>query len=93
MSSHDRKFMEKLTELMEKNMDNGDLIVDDLVQDVYKRQTMQDVWKSQSVENLLTTKFYDLPHFCSKEIDVYKRQHLSGEGLFAERSAICDRKW
>jgi fermentation-respiration switch protein FrsA (DUF1100 family) len=30
--------------------------------------TMQDVWKSQSVENLLTTKFYDLPHFCSKEI-------------------------
>jgi len=31
MSSYDRKFMEKLTELMEKNMDNGDLIVDDLV--------------------------------------------------------------
>ena len=30
--------------------------------------TMQDVWKGQSVENLLTTKFYDLPHFCSKEI-------------------------
>jgi len=29
---------------------------------------MQDVWKGQSVENLLTTKFYDLPHFCSKEI-------------------------
>ena len=34
MSSHDRKFMEKLTELMEKNMDNGDLIVDDLVQEL-----------------------------------------------------------
>ena len=30
--------------------------------------TMQDVWKGQSVENLLTTKFYDLPHFCGKEI-------------------------
>ena len=30
--------------------------------------TMQDVWKGQSVENLLTIKFYDLPHFCSKEI-------------------------
>ena len=30
--------------------------------------TMQDVWKSQSVEHLLSTKFYDLPHFCSKEI-------------------------
>ena len=34
MSSHDRKFMEKLTELMEKNMDNGDLIVDDLVREL-----------------------------------------------------------
>lgn len=34
MSSHDRKFMEKLTELMEKNMDNGELIVDDLVQEL-----------------------------------------------------------
>lgn len=30
--------------------------------------TMNNVWKSQSAENLLTTKFYDLPHFCSKEI-------------------------
>lgn len=34
MSSQDRKFMVKLTELMEKNMDNGDLIVDDLVQEL-----------------------------------------------------------
>lgn len=34
MSTNDRKFMEKLTELMEKNMDNGDLIVDDLVQEL-----------------------------------------------------------
>lgn len=34
MSSHDRKFMEKLTELMEKNMDNGDLMVDDLVKEL-----------------------------------------------------------
>lgn len=34
MSSYDRKFMDKLMELMEKNMDNGDLIVDDLVQDL-----------------------------------------------------------
>jgi DNA-binding response OmpR family regulator/two-component sensor histidine kinase len=32
MSPNDRKFMDKLMELMEKNMDNGDLIVDDLVQ-------------------------------------------------------------
>jgi dienelactone hydrolase len=30
--------------------------------------TMNDVWKSQSAEQELTTKFYDLPHFCSKEI-------------------------
>lgn len=30
--------------------------------------TMNNVWKSQSAENLLTTKFYDLPHFCSREI-------------------------
>lgn len=34
MSSHDRKFMEKLTKLMEKNMDNGELIVDDLVKEL-----------------------------------------------------------
>lgn len=31
MSVHDRKFMDRLVELMEKNMDNGDLVVDDLV--------------------------------------------------------------
>lgn len=31
MSPNDRKFMDKLMELMEKNMDNGELIVDDLV--------------------------------------------------------------
>lgn len=31
MSANDRKFMDRLVELMEKNMDNGDLVVDDLV--------------------------------------------------------------
>lgn len=30
--------------------------------------TMDEVWKSQSAEQKLVTKFYDLPHFCSKEI-------------------------
>ena len=34
MSPQDRKFMERLTALMEKNMDNGDLMVDDLVQEL-----------------------------------------------------------
>ena len=34
MSPNDRKFMDKLMDLMEKNMDNGDLIVDDLVQEM-----------------------------------------------------------
>ena len=34
MSPHDRKFMDKLLELMEKNMDNGALVVDDLVQEM-----------------------------------------------------------
>lgn len=34
MSPIDRRFMEKLTELMEKNMDNGDLVVDELVQEL-----------------------------------------------------------
>ena len=34
MSSSDRKFMDKLVELMEKNMDNGDMVVDDLVQEL-----------------------------------------------------------
>ena len=34
MSPNDRKFMDKLLELMEKNMDNGDLVVDDLVQEL-----------------------------------------------------------
>ncbi len=34
LSPNDRKFMDKLVELMEKNMDNGDLIVDDLVQEM-----------------------------------------------------------
>ena len=34
MSPQDRKFLERLTELMEKNMDNGDLLVDDLVREL-----------------------------------------------------------
>lgn len=34
MSPHDRKFMDKLMELMEKNMDNGNLVVDDFVQEM-----------------------------------------------------------
>ena len=34
LSANDRKFMDKLTELMEKNMDNGDLLVDDIVSEL-----------------------------------------------------------
>ena len=34
MSASDRKFMDKLVELMEKNMDNGELVVDDLVKEL-----------------------------------------------------------
>lgn len=34
MSPNDRKFMDKLLELMEKNLDNGDLVVDDLVREL-----------------------------------------------------------
>lgn len=34
MSPNDRKFMARLMELLEANMDNGDLVVDDLVKDL-----------------------------------------------------------
>ncbi len=34
MTGIDRKFMDKLLELMEKNMDNGDLVVDDFVKEL-----------------------------------------------------------
>lgn len=34
MTNIDRKFMDKLMELMEKNMDNGNLVVDDFVRDL-----------------------------------------------------------
>ncbi|WP_303028135.1 response regulator, partial [Bacteroides acidifaciens] len=34
MSPNDRKFMDTLVELMERNMDNGDLVVDDLVREL-----------------------------------------------------------
>lgn len=34
MSPSDRRFMDKLIELMNQNMDNGDLVVDDLVQEM-----------------------------------------------------------
>lgn len=34
LSPHDRKFLDKLVDLMEKNMDNGELLVDDLVQEM-----------------------------------------------------------
>ena len=34
MSPNDRKFMDKLVDLMEQNMDNGELVVDDLVREL-----------------------------------------------------------
>ncbi|MGN0310453.1 MAG: two-component regulator propeller domain-containing protein [Bacteroides sp.] len=34
LSPHDQKFLDKLVALMEKNMDNGELLVDDLVQEM-----------------------------------------------------------
>ena len=34
ISPNDRKFMDRLLELMEKNMDNGDLVVDDFVREM-----------------------------------------------------------
>ncbi|MDH6311956.1 signal transduction histidine kinase/DNA-binding response OmpR family regulator/ligand-binding sensor domain-containing protein [Parabacteroides sp. PFB2-10] len=34
ISPNDRKFIDKLVELMEKNMDNGELVVEDLVQEL-----------------------------------------------------------
>lgn len=34
MSANDKKFIDKLVEMMEANMDNGELIVDDLVQEL-----------------------------------------------------------
>lgn len=34
ISRRDKEFMDKLADLMEKNMDNGDLVVDDLVQEL-----------------------------------------------------------
>ena len=34
MSVQDRQFLEKLTDLMERYMDNGDLVVDDLVREM-----------------------------------------------------------
>lgn len=34
LSPHDRRFMDKLMELMERNMDNGNLVVDDFVQEM-----------------------------------------------------------
>lgn len=34
MSPNDRKFMDRLVELMEQNMDNGELVVDDLVREL-----------------------------------------------------------
>lgn len=34
MAPQDKKFMERLMQLMEKNLDNGDLVVDDLVQEL-----------------------------------------------------------
>lgn len=34
MSQQDRRFLERLTEFMERNIDNGDLVVDDLVHEM-----------------------------------------------------------
>ena len=43
MSPNDRKFMDKLVELMEQNMDNGELVVDDLVRELHQDPTQADL--------------------------------------------------
>ena len=75
MSVHDRKFMDKLMELMEKNMDNGDLIVDDLVKELAVSRSVF-FKKLKSLTGLAPVEFI-------KEIRVKRAAHLIETGNYS----------
>lgn len=74
MSPQDRKFIDKLTELMEKNMDNGDLVVDDLVKEMAVSRSVF-FKKLKSLTGLAPVEFI-------KEMRVKRAAHLIETGEF-----------
>lgn len=74
MSPQDRKFMERLTELMEQNMDNGDLLVDDLVQELAVSRSVF-FKKLKSLTGLAPIEFI-------KEMRVQRAAHLIETGNY-----------
>lgn len=75
MSPIDRKFMDKLMELMEKNMDNGELLVDDLVQELAVSRSVF-FKKLKTLTGLAPVEFI-------KEIRINRAAQLIGEGQYS----------
>lgn len=75
MSPVDRKFMDKLMELMEKNMDNGELLVDDLVQELAVSRSVF-FKKLKTLTGLAPVEFI-------KEIRINRAAQLIGEGQYS----------
>ena len=75
MSPNDQKFMNKLMELMERNIDNGDLIVDDLVKDMAVSRSVF-FKKLKSLTGLAPVEFI-------KEIRINKAVQLIESGEFS----------
>lgn len=75
MSPNDRRFMDKLLELMEKNMDNGDLVVDDLVQELAVSRSVF-FKKLKTLTGLAPVEFI-------KEMRIKRAAHLIETGEFS----------
>ena len=60
MSPNDRKFMDRLVEFMEKNMDNGELIVDDFVHELAVSRSVffKEMRINRAVQLIETGEYY-----------------------------------
>ena len=75
MSPNDRKFMDKLMELMENSLDNSDLVVDDLVKDMAVSRSVF-FKKLKSLTGLAPVEFI-------KEVRINKAVQLIESGEFS----------
>lgn len=74
MTTHDKRFMDKLMELMEKNIDNGELVVDDLVKEMAVSRSVF-FKKVKSLTGLAPVEFI-------KEVRINRAKQLIDQGEY-----------
>jgi len=74
MTTHDKQFMDKLMELMQQNMDNGDLVVDDLVKEMAVSRSVL-FKKVKSLTGLAPVEFI-------KEVRINRAKQLIDQGEY-----------